>query len=72
MFESEDEDHHFKNDEVIYFSFMPFFEDELTYNMSPGRKQAFIRCAKWLFMCAGITDEEYREQVSVDTPDTDK
>jgi hypothetical protein len=72
IFESEDTAEQPDNEEVGYFSFMPFFEDDLTYTMSPGRKQAFIRCAKWLFQCVGITDQEYLDQVKLDTPDREE
>ena len=69
MFEEEElEQDQYNNDEVVYYSFMPMFDDEETYKMSDGRKQAFMRVAKWLFDCAGVTVEEFGKQAEADAP----
>jgi hypothetical protein len=69
MFEqNEHEQDEYENDEVVYYSFLPMFDDEDTYKMSDGRKQAFIRVAKWLFDCAGVTPEEFVKQTALDKP----
>ena len=70
MFEEEElEQEEYKNDEVVFYSFIPMFDDEETFKMSDGRKQAFIRVAKWLFDCAGVTPEEFMKQAALDRPD---
>ena len=73
MFEEEElEQEEYKNDEVVFYSFIPMFDDEETFKMSDGRKQAFMRVAKWLFDCAGVTVEEFMKQAALDKPDPDR
>ena len=57
-----------ESEDVVYYSFMPFFDDQGTFKMADGRKQAFMRVAKWLFDCAGVTVEEFAKQAEADTP----
>jgi hypothetical protein len=73
MFEQDEieQDRH-ETDEVQYYSFIPLFDDDDTYKMSDGRKQAFIRVAKWLFDCAGVTSEEFVKQIALDKPQPGK
>lgn len=58
-----------ESDDVVNYSFMPLFDDQGTFKMADGRKQAFMRVAKWLFDCAGVTPEEFMKQAKLDTPD---
>jgi hypothetical protein len=73
MFEQDEiEPDRCETDEVLYYSFLPMFDDEDTYKMSDGRKQAFVRVAKWLFDCAGVTSEEFVKQIALDKPSTEE
>jgi hypothetical protein len=73
MFEQDEiEPDRCETDEVLYYSFLPMFDDDDTYKMSDGRKQAFVRVAKWLFDCAGVTSEEFVKQIALDKPHAGK
>lgn len=51
---------------VVYYSFMPLFDDDL--ELSDSRKRTVIRLVKWLLETVCITPEEFLKQAKADTP----
>ena len=69
MFEQEEtEQGEPESDEVVYYSFIPLFDDHGTFKMDDGRRQAFMRVAKWLFDCSGVSIDEFVKQTALDKP----
>jgi hypothetical protein len=55
-----------RKDEVVYYSFMPLFDDDL--ELSESRRQTVMRLVKWLLETVCITPEEFLKQATADTP----
>jgi hypothetical protein len=60
-------DQPFPDDEVVLYSFLPFFDDEFK-ELSESRKTTTIRLMKWMLQTLNITPEEFLKQVKADEP----
>jgi len=61
------EDEPVPDDEVVYYSFMPLFDDDFE-ELADGRRATLIRLINWMLQSLNITPEEFLKQVKADEP----
>jgi hypothetical protein len=60
------EEQPWREDSVVMYSFLPFFDDEETFKMGEPRRQTIVRLVRWLLESVSVSVPEFVAMTKAD------